>query len=260
MGDSPSDSDESGGINITLGKIVAYPISLLLILIGLAGLVTNVVGGILILLSGILGLPIVRAKLKKSQGVSINRWATVGLVFILVVAGGVVIGAGGNGDMGDTGDSGDTTVRTHQMGDSFTVGDEGQSIEYSVQNAYSSSYIMGPVERQEADGQYIILDLSMENVGEESVDITTNHFTIVDSQDRTFDASSEQTLWVESDPRIQVEGVSFEQLQPGVSTEGAVVIEVPEDISEIEFKVEPTGPFSNADEHYVELELEQLEE
>lgn len=259
MGDNSSDSDESGGINITLGKIIAYPVSLLLILVGLAGLITNVVGGILILLSGILGLPIIRAKLKKSQGVSINRWATVGLVFILVIAGGVVIGAGGSGDTGDTGESGDTTVRTHQMGESFTVGDEGQSIEYNVQNAYSTGYINGPLERQEADGQYIILDLSMENVGDESVDITTNHFTIVDTQDRTFDASSEQTLWVENDPRIQVEGVSFEQLQPGITTEGAVVFEVPEEASEIQFRVEPTGPFSNADEHYVELELEQLE-
>ncbi|QAY21397.1 DUF4352 domain-containing protein [Halorubrum ezzemoulense] len=158
------------------------------------------------------------------------------------------------------GTSGDNNVRTHQMGESFTVGDEGQSIEYNVQDAYSTSYISGPIERQEADGQYIILTLSMENVGDESVDITTNHFTMVDSQDRTFDASSEQTLWVESDPRIQVEGVSFEQLQPGITTEGAVVFQVPEGASEIQFKVEPTGPFSNADEHYVELELEQLEE
>jgi hypothetical protein len=146
------------------------------------------------------------------------------------------------------------------MGEPFTVGGEGQSIEYNVENAYSTSYISGPIERQEADGQYIILVISMQNVGDESVDITTNHFTIVDSQDRTFDASSEQTLWVESDPRIQVEGVSFEQLQPGITTEGAVVFQVPEEASEIQFRVEPTGVFSNADEHYVELELEQLEE
>ncbi|MCQ4331948.1 DUF4352 domain-containing protein [Natronomonas sp. F2-12] len=255
-GDSSEESSDDSGINITLGKIIAYPVGILLLLSGLGGFTQSVAAGVFLLLAGILSLPIVRSRLKQSQGIAINRWATVGIVIVLVIAGGSMIGGTGNGDTS----SGETEEITHQMGESFTVGDDSESIQYTVQNAYETSYIDSGLEQEEADGKFVIIILSMENVGDESVDITTNHLTIVDSQDRTFDASSEQSIWVEQDARFQVEGITFDQLQPGVTTEGAAVFEVPEEESELQFKIEPTGVFSNADEHYVELETEQLEE
>jgi len=98
---------EDDGIDITLGKIIAYPVGILLILSGLGSMISNVVGGVLILLGGIIALPVVRGRLKQSQGVSLNRWATVFIVLVLIGAGGAVIGpeagqnSGGGGEGGE---------------------------------------------------------------------------------------------------------------------------------------------------------------
>lgn len=94
------DGNDDGGINITLGKLIAYPVGGLLLLSGLAGLTSSLLGGVLILLSGILALPIARSKLKEQTGVGINRWAASAIVLVLVFAGGGAISAASNGDVG----------------------------------------------------------------------------------------------------------------------------------------------------------------
>lgn len=93
---SESDDDDSG-INITLGKLIAYPVGALLILSGLAGLVTSLLGGVLILASGVIALPIVRARLKDNTGVGINRWAASAIVLVLMLSGSAALGASGDG-------------------------------------------------------------------------------------------------------------------------------------------------------------------
>jgi hypothetical protein len=90
-------SDKPNERRVTLGKIIAYPTGALLLLSGLGGLLAgNPLGGALILLAGIIALPVVRAKLKDSRGISLSRWATIGIVFIFVIGGGGIIS--GNAD------------------------------------------------------------------------------------------------------------------------------------------------------------------
>lgn len=96
--ESTQEENEDSGINITLGKVIAYPVGLFFILSGLAGLFTNLIAGVLILLGGIISLPIVRSKLKQSKGISMSRWATLGVVLILVVAGGFAFNPSGGQD------------------------------------------------------------------------------------------------------------------------------------------------------------------
>ena len=103
MSDEDPESDNSG-INITLGKIIAYPVGVLLILSGIASLLSSVVSGVLITLSGIIALPYFRSKLKQSQNVSLSRWAVVGIVVLLVVAGGSTLDTGGSSLSGGVND------------------------------------------------------------------------------------------------------------------------------------------------------------
>lgn len=110
MSNNSAEEEEDGGINITLGKLIAYPVGGLLILSGLGSLITNVVSGVLILLAGIIALPIVRTRLKRSQGVSINRWATVAIVVILIGAGGVMLGPDTGQNTGQNGDGGEAEL------------------------------------------------------------------------------------------------------------------------------------------------------
>ena len=99
--DTPVDVEESsddGGLNITLGKIVGYIVGPLLILSALGGFIGgSVVGGLLLLLAGLISLPIFRSKLKKKQGISLSRWATVIIVIVLLLAGGAMLGTSGDG-------------------------------------------------------------------------------------------------------------------------------------------------------------------
>jgi len=96
------ESDDSGsGIDITLGKIIAYPVGGLLLLTGLASLIDSVVAGILILFAGVISLPVVRGRIKQSQGIGLSRWATVAIVLVLVVAGGSLLG-GSDGGFGQS--------------------------------------------------------------------------------------------------------------------------------------------------------------
>lgn len=96
---SENDNDE-GGINITLGKLIAYPVGVLLILSGLGGLTSSLLGGVLILLSGVLALPIARSRLKDQTGVGLNRWAASAIVLVLMFAGAGAISAASTGDVG----------------------------------------------------------------------------------------------------------------------------------------------------------------
>jgi hypothetical protein len=139
------------------------------------------------------------------------------------------------------------------MGESFTVGEGAQSIRYTV-NEYSTieDYIgSGPDLGSTPDGIFVVVNLDMENVGDESLDITTNHLKLIDQEDRTFEADTEASIYAEQDSRISAEPISFDQLQPGLSVTRAVVFDVPS--GTYRFAAEPAGIFSNADTHYVPL-------
>jgi len=100
-------SDSTNERRITLGKIISYPVGALLLLTGLSVLVVgSFLSGVLIILSGALSLPIVRSKLKQDQGISLSRWATVAIVFTLVIAGGAT--------MGDIGSDSDQPMETSE--------------------------------------------------------------------------------------------------------------------------------------------------
>ena len=103
MSNEDAENDNSG-IDITLGKIIAYPVGVILILSGIAGLFSSVVSGVLITLSGIIALPYFRSKLRQSQDISFSRWAVVGIVVLLVVAGGSTLDTGGSSLSGSVND------------------------------------------------------------------------------------------------------------------------------------------------------------
>jgi len=91
--DQNSDSPVDSGINITLGKLIAYPVGLLLVLSGVFGMTISFSGGLLMFISGIFSLPVIRSKIKDKTGIGVNRWAASALVLILFVGGVGLLGA-----------------------------------------------------------------------------------------------------------------------------------------------------------------------
>jgi hypothetical protein len=164
--------------------------------------------------------------------------------------------SGGSGSDSNGGSDPETEGQqavTHEIGESFTVGEGAQSIQYTV-NDYSTidDYIgSGPDVGETPDGTFLVVNLDMENVGDESLDISTNFLKLVDGEDRTFEADTGAGIYAEQDSRISAEPITFDQLQPGLSVTRSIIFDLPS--GTYRFAAEPAGVFSNADTHYVPL-------
>jgi len=141
---------------------------------------------------------------------------------------------------------------SHAIGESFVVGDGAESIRYRVVDyEVIEDYIFDPDFGETPDGVFVAVILEMENVGEESLTISSEILQLADAQDRQFDADTLASIYAEQDPRVDVEGITFDQLQPGLTVTRAIVFDVPP--GSYRFVAEPAGVFSGADEHAVPL-------
>lgn len=141
---------------------------------------------------------------------------------------------------------------SHSIGEAFTVGDGAQSIQYTVSEfSVIDDYVGDPDFGATPDGTFVVVILEMENVGDESLDISSRILKLADDGERQFDADTEAGIYADQDSRISADGISFDQLQPGLSVTRSVIFDVPP--GTYRFVAEPAGIFSNADPHYVPL-------
>lgn len=183
------------------------------------------------------------------------------LASMSVVGLGAIAGCTGS-DTPDDDSGGETPTATetessedenqHDVGELFEVGSGEKSIRYTVQEGTLARAIGSSSFNVEADGLFLIVILRMENTGNESIDITSRHLRLVDSEGREFDASSEASSYFSQDSRFEAEGILFEQLQPGLEQTRAVAFDVPTEES-YALKIDPAGIFSGAEAHYVAL-------
>jgi len=264
-------NSEGGGRTITIGKIVSYGFGLLFILSGLGTLIQGP-GAILILLGGVFALPPVRRRITNRSGISFSRWAVVLIVVVLIVVGGASLPESDSSDQAATTEGGDEAATTgegdeatatptitptqqplvHEINESFTVGSGDQSIEYRAVDAFFQESVGSSAVSAKADGVYFVVILEMENVGDESFDISDRHLRAVDDEDREHEADFEASAYADRDPRIGVEGITYDQLNPGLTATRTVVFDVNPD-ADYRLKIEPVGAFSNADTHYVTI-------
>lgn len=175
--------------------------------------------------------------------------ASIGTAGTVAIAG--CSGDTSSGDGGGSSDDEPETV-THQVGDTFTVGEGDRSVEYTVNSANTYEALGGEFSQQEPDGIFLVVQMELANQGDESFSVTSNAFTALDSNGNSFDPDTEAGIYVEQDSRVDAEGISFEQLNPGLSTDGALVFDVPEG-EEVRLQIEPTGWLDDSASHEVEL-------
>jgi hypothetical protein len=166
--------------------------------------------------------------------------------------------SGGDTSGGSDGEATATDTETksnedqHDIGEPFEVGSGEKSIEYIVEGASLARSIGTSSFNIDADGLFLIVILRMKNTGNESIDITSRHLRLVDSEGREFDADTEASSYIGQDSRFDAEGILFEQLQPGLTQKRAVPFDVVTEES-YALKVDPAGMFSEAAAHYVAL-------
>lgn len=161
-------------------------------------------------------------------------------------------GGGGGGSGGTDSDPTPTATptaeptRTHEIGEAFQVGAGAQAIEYTITGIETTTFVGQSAQfGEEADGLFLVVALSMTNVGDESLDLSTRPFRAIDSQDREFEVDTQALIYLE-------DAIVFEQLNPGLETQGKVLFDVnPGDGYRL--RIEPAGFLSDADPHEVAL-------
>lgn len=81
--------------------------------------------------------------------------------------------------------------------------------------------------KKETDGKFVKIYLDIKNNGKETQQIFTSRFTLVDNQERKYDRLSDDILYISEPLQLGV------QLQPGLSTSGAIVFELPKDSEDL---------------------------
>lgn len=174
--------------------------------------------------------------------------ASIGTVGTAAIAG----CGGGNGNGGNGGEEEEAQTLTHQIGDTFTVGEGNRTIEYTINSAETYELLGGEFSQEEPDGIFVVVQMELTNQGDESFSISTRAYSVLDSNDNSFDPDTGAGFAIDQDGRIEADSISFDQLNPGLSTSGALAFDVPEG-EEIRLRIEPTGWLDTSDSHEVEL-------
>jgi hypothetical protein len=73
-----------------------------------------------------------------------------------------------------------------------------------------------------AQGQFVIISVTVENIGDKARTFTNGNQTLIDTKGREFDADPEASLWTDKDSK------SFlQQINPGNSVKGQLIYDVP---------------------------------
>lgn len=134
---------------------------------------------------------------------------------------------------------------THAVGETFTVGSGEKTVEYTVVSVETASNVGGEY-GEDADAQFVVVELKVTNKASESFTVSSNMFTLVDDQGREYDVDTDAMVYAD-DPII------YEQVDPGVTKTGIVIFDVPEDQQTRQLKIKPAGMFSTARDHLVIL-------
>jgi hypothetical protein len=238
-------SSEKPKKKMSLGLIAGWFFGIIFLLQGISYTLGGpFVSGICLLVASVITLPPLNNSLQNKINVSLSRGLRIFLVFLLLIfasAGAAADVASNNNDDTNPSSSSATVNEPtyYSVGDKVTVGD----IAYTVNDARTASSVGNSFASEQADGIFIIVDLTIENMGDESADISSSYIKVIDSQGRTFE--SDEGAWIYLDNNLL-----FKQLQPGLPTNGQTIFDVPEGES---FILEVTDSFWGSNTKYITL-------
>ena len=214
--------DENKTRKITLGFIVGWVFGIFFALGGLSFLIQGAFGaGIPLIIASFILIPPVINWIESKINIKLSRGLKIVLVIILFVAYGVnipddMMNQPSTFDNTNAASKEVTQPKYYSIGDRVVVKD----IAYTVNSAHTQSSVGSQNFGNTADGIFVIVDLTIENVGTESKDISSSFFKILDSNNRVFESDNE--AWVYLDDNIL-----FKQIQPGLPTKGQAIFDVP---------------------------------
>lgn len=137
---------------------------------------------------------------------------------------------------------------THEIGEEFTVGGDGNEITYRILELARADRIGDQVNFNEADGTFLIVTLELTNPRNETIEFPRLDFRLkTEDAWQRFDREPSQK--VGSDDRLDVEHLGDASISAGASRIGSVVFDVDPDLS-YRIWITPTGD-ATTPEHFV---------
>ena len=112
------------------------------------------------------------------------------------------------------------TAETYKIGDKVVVGDRA----YTITDVRTASSVGDDFTKQTASGIFVIVTMTVENIGKESSTMSSSDAKIIDSEGRTFESDTE--AW-----SALKENILLKQIQPGLPVTGQTIFDVPKGIT-----------------------------
>jgi len=113
-----------------------------------------------------------------------------------------------------------SSIPTYTLGESFIV----EPFKYTINSVETESQLVSMFGVENAQGIFLIVDLTLENIGNEA-EYVNDELYIIDSQNREFESDYEYSLYVDNYLS------SIDKVNPGLSETGQLVFDIPVDIT-----------------------------
>lgn len=163
------------------------------------------------------------------------KWVLIILaVLVLIIA---ISSAGGGSDDSESASSGTTTSQPEETEQQAGMGEPVRDgkFEFVVNDVQAGVTTIGPeMIAEQAQGQYIIVNMTVTNIGDEAQSYSSSNAKLFDAQGREFSSDS----WASSLVADTTASGIYDEINPGNSAQVAVVFDVPVDAQPATLKLQ----------------------
>jgi|SRR3989344_531171 len=117
-------------------------------------------------------------------------------------------------------------VKNYNIGDSIIAGSFKWEIVKTSRTEIIGEYFMDTLLGKEASGEFLIIDVEVENVGNSAKYLSDSFLTLVDKDGRKFSPDTSASFYL----KPQGSALVFEIINPGVTKKGKIVYDVPKSL------------------------------
>lgn len=153
-------------------------------------------------------------------------WAIVLYIFVGIIILSAIFGTNNSNQEANT--TGGSSIPKEQVKTTFGLNERVVSgdFAYTLHKVETKSQVSNVLGTKKADGVYLILDLTIENVGK-TPEYLFDYVVIVDEQGRIFEEDIDAKMYYGYDKLFS----SIDKLNPGIPKRGEMIFQVPTDIS-----------------------------
>ena len=108
----------------------------------------------------------------------------------------------------------------YKFGDKVVTGD----FAYTFNSYQTTNYVGNEYFGEKADGMFLVIDVTIENIGKESKTLWSSNVVVIDDQQRRFEHDTVAEIYLNG------KAFNFEQMQPGLPKTGKIIFDVPQNL------------------------------